>query len=134
MVLLRALLRRRDELRVVLMSATLDAQSFSDYFARPGGMDWGGDVSAAAQAAAARGLAGPPAPLMSVPTKPRHPVEMFYVEVRHADSVTVLATSSTPSCTHARHVIHHIVHPCSPRHPPHCLHMLATRWRCSTSR
>ena len=59
---------------------SLDAQSFSDYFARPGGLDWGGDVSAAAQAAAARGLAGPPAPLMSVPTKPRHPVEMFYLE------------------------------------------------------
>jgi hypothetical protein len=29
-------------------------------------------------------MVGPPAPLMTVPTKPRYPVEMFYVEVRHA--------------------------------------------------
>ena len=93
LVLLRSLLRRRPELRVVLMSATLDAQSFSDYFAQPGGLDWGGDSSSSssgddgdAEAAAATSVAGaaellgPPAPLMSVPTKPRHPVEMFYLE------------------------------------------------------
>jgi ATP-dependent RNA helicase DHX36 len=84
LVLLRSLLRRRTELRVVLMSATLDAQSFSDYFARPGGLDWGGDSSegggAAAAVVGATELLGPPAPLMSVPTKPRHPVEMFYLE------------------------------------------------------
>ena len=78
LVLLRALLRRRPELRVVLMSATLDAESFSDYFAKTGGFDplagsGGGDEDAADRVA-------PPAPLLSVPTKPRHPVEMFYLE------------------------------------------------------
>ena len=59
LVLLRSLLEERPELRVVLMSATLDAESFSDYFSRNGGA---------------------PAPLLSVPTKPRYPVEMFYLE------------------------------------------------------
>ena len=59
LVLLRSLLEERPELRVVLVSATLDAESFSDYFSRNGGA---------------------PAPLLSVPTKPRYPVEMFYLE------------------------------------------------------
>ena len=62
----------------MLMSATLDAESFSDYFSKKGGFDptaksGGGDEDARARVA-------PPAPLLSVPTKPRHPVEMFYLE------------------------------------------------------
>lgn len=61
LVLLRDLLKERPDLRVVLMSATLDAESFSDYFSH-GSKD------------ATR------APLLSVPTQPRHPVEVFYLE------------------------------------------------------
>ena len=90
LVLLRALLRKRPELRVVLMSATLDAESFSDYFARRGGLDWGEDGKARSNVLddsfASTGVssrtadAGSAAPLLSVPTKPRHPVEMFYLE------------------------------------------------------
>ena len=60
LVLLRELITKRPDLRVVLMSATLDAESFSDYFA---GQDSGKKV-----------------PLMSVPTKPRHPVEIYHLE------------------------------------------------------
>lgn len=51
----------RPDLKVILMSATLDAESFSDYFAR-------------GKSDAKR------APLLSVPTQPRHPVELFYLE------------------------------------------------------
>ena len=36
LVLLRELISTRPDLRVILMSATLDAESFSDYFAGPG--------------------------------------------------------------------------------------------------
>ena len=60
LVLLRELISTRPDLRVILMSATLDAESFSDYFAGPGGME--------------------SVPLMSVPTKPRHPVEILHLE------------------------------------------------------
>jgi ATP-dependent RNA helicase DHX36 len=74
LVLLRSLLRQRPELRVVLMSATLDAQSFSDYFARPSILDAGGGAGASAA------LALPPAPLLSVPAATRFPVDMFYLE------------------------------------------------------
>ena len=91
LVLLRALLRKRPELRVVLMSATLDAESFSDYFARRGGLDWGEDGKARSSVlddsldestgvSSRTADAGSAAPLLSVPTKPRHPVEMFYLE------------------------------------------------------
>ena len=92
LVLLSALLRKRPELRVVLMSATLDAESFSDYFARRGGLDWGEDGKArtstvqsddssfASDVSSRTADAGSAAPLLSVPTKPRHPVEMFYLE------------------------------------------------------
>ena len=60
LVLLRELITTRPDLRVVLMSATLDAESFSDYFA---GEDTQEKV-----------------PLMSVPTKPRWPVEIVHLE------------------------------------------------------
>ena len=63
LVLLRDLLKVRTDLRVVLMSATLDAESFSDYF------------SSATDKASNKF-----APLLSVPTQPRHPVEVFYLE------------------------------------------------------
>ena len=45
--------------RVVLMSATLDAESFAEYFSSPGGA---------------------PCRHISVPTEPRHPVEVHYLE------------------------------------------------------
>ena len=80
LVLLRALLRRRPELRVVLMSATLDAESFSEYFARSTELKGVKGLESDASADAARGASPPPAPLLSVPTKPRHPVEMFFLE------------------------------------------------------
>lgn len=60
LVLLRELITKRPDLRVVLMSATLDAESFSDYFASRN--------------------SGKVVPLMSVPTKPRHPVEIYHLE------------------------------------------------------
>lgn len=59
-VLLRDLLKERPDLRVVLMSATLDAESFADYFSSD---------SEASQV-----------PLLSVPSQPRHPVEVIYLE------------------------------------------------------
>ena len=59
LVLLRDLLKSRPDLRVILMSATLDADSFGRYF----GIEGGNDV-----------------PVMSVPTKPRHPVETIHLE------------------------------------------------------
>ena len=88
LVLLRALLRKRPELRVVLMSATLDAESFSDYFARRSGLDWGEDGKARSGGSdfsvgavdLTQDSQSKAAPLLSVPTKPRHPVEMFYLE------------------------------------------------------
>lgn len=63
LVLLRELITTRPDLRVVLMSATLDAESFSEYFTGSGTHDLEQGV-----------------PLMSVPTKPRHPVEIFHLE------------------------------------------------------
>ena len=86
LVLLRALLRRRPELRVVLMSATLDAESFSAYFARSTdlkgvkGLEFDSGGESALATGSASSAAPPPAPLLSVPTKPRHPVEMLYLE------------------------------------------------------
>ena len=60
LVLLRDLLKKRPELRVILMSATLDAESFGEYFSNE-------DDSALV-------------PVMSVPAKPRHPVEVIQLE------------------------------------------------------
>ena len=60
LVLLRDLLKKRPELRVILMSATLDAESFGEYFSNK-------DDSTSV-------------PVMSVPTKPRHPVEVIQLE------------------------------------------------------
>mmetsp|Transcript_2780 Transcript_2780/g.6062 ORF Transcript_2780/g.6062 Transcript_2780/m.6062 type:complete len:1433 (+) Transcript_2780:632-4930(+) len=65
LVLLRDLLRERPHLRIILMSATLDAQSFSDYFSSS-------EVD--------NGRPKKVVPLLSVPTQPRHPVEVFYLE------------------------------------------------------
>lgn len=69
LVLLRELLDKRPDLRVVLMSATLDAESFGRYFSssRGGGAD---DEIKPPR----------PVPVMSVPTKPRHPVEVVHLE------------------------------------------------------
>ena len=86
LVLLRALLRKRPELRVVLMSATLDAESFSKYFAKVStlkgvkGFETEGLTDGTEGETEASLSTPPPAPLLSVPTKPRHPVEMFYLE------------------------------------------------------
>jgi len=60
LILLRDLLKKRPDLRVVLMSATLDAESFADYFS-----SHANDVQCQH---------------LSVPTQPRHPVEVFYLE------------------------------------------------------
>jgi len=61
LVLLKELIQTRKDLKVVLMSATLDAESFSRYFTM--------DTNMARQT-----------PLLSVPPKPRHPVELHYLE------------------------------------------------------
>jgi len=61
LVLLKELIQTRKDLKVILMSATLDAESFSKYFAT--------DTDEARQT-----------PLLSVPPKPRHPVELHYLE------------------------------------------------------
>ena len=61
LVLLKELIQTRKDLKVVLMSATLDAESFSRYFTM--------DTNMARQT-----------PLLSVPLKPRHPVELHYLE------------------------------------------------------
>mmetsp|Transcript_33026 Transcript_33026/g.69511 ORF Transcript_33026/g.69511 Transcript_33026/m.69511 type:complete len:1352 (-) Transcript_33026:200-4255(-) len=58
LILLRDLLGKRPDLRVVLMSATLNADSFANYFS--------------SQETNVQHL--------SVPTEPRHPVEVFYLE------------------------------------------------------
>lgn len=62
LILLRDLLKKRPDLRVVLMSATLNAESFAEYFSS--------DQEDDAQHCQ----------LLSVPTQPRHPVEVFYLE------------------------------------------------------
>ncbi|KAK1735409.1 ATP-dependent RNA helicase [Skeletonema marinoi] len=59
LILLRELLEKRPDLRVILMSATLDAESFGKYFSSGN---------------------GEAVPVMSVPTKPRHPVEIMHLE------------------------------------------------------
>ena len=68
-------------------SATLDAESFAEYFSTSGDLDWCGadaaaecDVSGVGVGAGVDAQPPPRAPLLSVPTKPRHPVEMFYLE------------------------------------------------------
>ena len=68
-------------------SATLDAESFAEYFSTSGDLDWCGadaaaecDVSGVGVGAGVDAPPPPRAPLLSVPTKPRHPVEMFYLE------------------------------------------------------
>jgi len=61
LILLRDLLRKRNNLRVILMSATLDAESFGKYFSS------GDDDEVVV-------------PVLSVPTKPRHPVEVMHLE------------------------------------------------------
>ena len=58
LVLLKDLLTKKPQLRVLLMSATLDADSFGTYFSQITGH----------------------VPVMSVPTQPRYPVEMIYLE------------------------------------------------------
>ena len=60
LVLLRDLLKSKPDLRVILMSATLDAESFGEYFSSH--------------------ESSSPVPVMSVPTKPRHPVEVINLE------------------------------------------------------
>ncbi|KAL7445620.1 hypothetical protein ACHAXM_009954 [Skeletonema potamos] len=59
LILLRDLLKKRTDLRVILMSATLDAESFGKYFSSRDDVD----VS-----------------VLSVPTKPRHPVEVLHLD------------------------------------------------------
>ena len=59
LVLLRDLLAQRPDLKVILMSATLDADSFASYFSRQGKVK---------------------VPSMGVPAKPRHPVEVIHLE------------------------------------------------------
>jgi ATP-dependent RNA helicase DHX36 len=61
LVLLKELIQTRKDLKVVLMSATLDAESFSKYFSTIA------DTNRQT-------------PLLSVPPKPRHPVELHYLE------------------------------------------------------
>lgn len=67
LVLLRDLLPKRPDLRVVLMSATLDADSFATYFSRH------------------PADSNTRVPTMSVPPKPRHPVEVVHLEDFSAD-------------------------------------------------
>ena len=57
MGLLKEVVKRRSDLKVIVMSATLDAQKFQKYF----------------------GSEGKPAPLLKVPGR-THPVEVFYTE------------------------------------------------------
>ena len=66
MGLLKNLAKRRSELKIVVMSATLDAQKFQRYFS----------------------IAGPsePAPLFKVPGR-THPVEVFYTQEPEPDYV-----------------------------------------------
>jgi len=62
LILLRDLIKKRPDLRVVLMSATLNAESFAQYFSSEQNNE------------------GQECQLLSVPTQPRHPVEVFYLE------------------------------------------------------
>ncbi|KAH8105458.1 P-loop containing nucleoside triphosphate hydrolase protein [Cristinia sonorae] len=65
MGLLKALSRRRDDLKIIIMSATLDALKFQKYFGS---------------------TAGDPAPLFKVPGR-THPVEVFYTQEPEPDYV-----------------------------------------------
>ena len=56
----RDLLKKRPDLKLILMSATLDAESFGEYFAS-------NNLTAEV-------------PVLSVPAKPRHPVDVHYLE------------------------------------------------------
>lgn len=67
LVLLKELLVRKPDLRVVLMSATLNAESFGTYFSE--NKDREGNRTDSG-----------PVPVMSVPAKPRHPVEVIHLE------------------------------------------------------
>lgn len=60
LILLRELLPERPDLRVILMSATLNADSFASYF---NNANTNGECKH-----------------LSVPTQPRHPVDVFYLE------------------------------------------------------
>lgn len=60
LVLLKDVLTKKPDLRVILMSATLDAKSFGTFFSKDG--------------------SNCPVPVMSVPSKPRHPVEVIHLE------------------------------------------------------
>ena len=60
LILLRDLLASRPDLRVVLMSATLDAESFGEYFSS--------------------GTTCDPVPVMTVPAGPRHRVKVVHLE------------------------------------------------------
>ena len=64
MGLLKEVVRRRSDLKVIVMSATLDAQKFQRYF----------------------GSEEEPAPLLKVPGR-THPVEVFYTEAPEPDYV-----------------------------------------------
>jgi HrpA-like RNA helicase len=63
LVLLKELLTKRPELRVILMSATLDAESFGNYFSQ------GRETESTKSV-----------PVMSVPAKPFHSVEILHLE------------------------------------------------------
>ncbi|KAL7545095.1 hypothetical protein ACHAWF_010611 [Thalassiosira exigua] len=78
LVLLRDLLTSRPDLRVVLMSATLNAESFGKYFSN------GGDVEV---------------PVLSVPTKPLHPVDVHYLEdmAQEGDGADFASESASPT-------------------------------------
>ncbi|OEU11976.1 P-loop containing nucleoside triphosphate hydrolase protein, partial [Fragilariopsis cylindrus CCMP1102] len=60
LILFRDLLKKRPDLKLILMSATLDAESFGEYFAS-------NNLTTEV-------------PVLSVPAKPRHPVEVHYLE------------------------------------------------------
>ena len=79
LVLLRELVDKRPDLRVILMSATLDAESFAAYFSRR------------------TGYTGNPVPTMSVPAKPRHPVEIIHLEDLAGESIDTSEGSAWPS-------------------------------------
>ena len=76
LILLRDLLTKRPELRLILMSATLDASSFQEYFSYS---------------------IDSPVPVMSVPTKPRHHVDVIYLDDIAYDGEALSPSSSTES-------------------------------------
>ena len=74
LVLLKDLVAKRRDLNVILMSATLDAEGFSKYFAR----------------GVAVGEEDRQVPYLSVPTQPRFPVEMIHLEDLAGESSTTV--------------------------------------------